>query len=55
MTETEQMYTDLAMFDVFYCLIEDLEHEIKSGELTERREKILVALREFHTNWLKDE
>jgi hypothetical protein len=55
MTNAEQLFTDLAMLDDFFCLLENLEHEIKVGDLTERRQKVFDALREFHTNWLKDE
>jgi hypothetical protein len=55
MTNAEQLFTDLAMLDDFFCLLENLEHEIKAGDLTARRQKVLDALREFHTNWLKDE
>jgi hypothetical protein len=55
MINAEQLFTDLAMLDDFFSLLENLEHEIKAGELTERRQKVLDALHEFHTNWLKDE
>ena len=55
MTNAEKMFIDLAMFDDFFSLLENLEHEVKVGNLTERRQKLLDALREFHNKWLKDE
>ena len=38
-----------------HCKQPNLEHEVKVGNLTERRQKLLDALREFHNKWLKDE
>ena len=55
MTNAEQLFTDLATLDDLFCLLENLEHEIKAGELDARSQKVLEALRQFHTNWLKDE
>ena len=55
MTNTEQLFTDLVMLDDFFCLLENLEHELKADEIDARSQKVLDALREFHTNWLKDE